>query len=737
MIRTHRRTLSRLAVALALASLTRTAAAEPVMLNFVNADIETVVRAIGQITGKNFILDPRVKGTVNIVSARPVPQELAYQIMLSSLRLQGFSAVSGHGVIKIVPEADAKLHAGVGNPRRGDGDRLITKVFILKNGSATQMLPVIRPIVSPNNVVSVFVQGNALVVTDYADNLNRIESILDTVDSAVEGDTAVIPVQYGSAIELASILNKLMQDSAVATDGVVGGSGKVNIVADGRANLLLVRADTPGRVGKVKALLKLIDQPGQSGSNVRVIYLKNADAVRVAQTLRSLLASDAGQLPTTVSRSAALPTTGASSGQGTSSSTSSSSSGSMSSSASPTPSATASGGASATAGAAVSEVAAGSAGSLIQADSANNALILNVPDPMYANLRNVIDLLDRRRAQVYVETLVMEVSATRIVDLGMQWQALGGLGSSGVSVVGGTNWTGQTSPALLSVTGSTTGYTTLAGSSGLNIGISKGTITIPGIGTVLNMAALASLLENEAQGNLLANPNLMATDNQPATIQVGQEVPILTGQYSTTGSTSTATPFSTYSRQRIGYRLDITPQISEGGAIRMHIYQEAAAIAAGTASNAAGPTTNYRTIDTTVTVDDGGVIAIGGLIQDNDSVSEDKVPLLGDIPGLGWLFKHQNRTHTKTNLLVFLRPTIVRDDLGAMAIASDRYQYIIGESHKAATSKLPFDPAAVRNAMPGGLRNLLAPPLPAPGTTPATPVPAPVPATPQAGAVTP
>ncbi|WP_051229539.1 type II secretion system secretin GspD [Paludibacterium yongneupense] len=733
MIRIHRRTLSCLAAALVLACLARTVAAEPVMLNFVNADIETVVRAIGQITGKNFILDPRVKGTVNIVSAHPVPQELAYQIMLSSLRLQGFSAVSGRGVIKIVPEADAKLHAGMGSPHRNDGDRLITKVFILKNGNATQLLPVIRPIVSPNNVVSVFAQGNALVVTDYADNLNRIESILETVDSAIEGDTAVIPVQYGSAIELASILNKLMQDSS-AGDG--SGSGKVNIVADGRANLLLVRADTPSKVGKVKSLLKLIDQPGQAGANVRVIYLKNADAVRVAQALRSLLASDAGQLPTTVSRSASLPTSAAGAGQNSSST--GSSNGNMSSgSSSASSTAGAGGAATGAATTAVAEVAAGSAGSLIQADSANNALILNVPDAMYANLRNVIDLLDRRRAQVYVETLVMEVSATRIVDLGMQWQALGGLGSSGVSIVGGTNWTGQTSPSLGTINGSTTGYTTLSSSSGLNIGISKGTITIPGIGTVLNMAALASLLENEAQGNLLANPNIMATDNQPATIQVGQEVPILTGQYATSSSTSTATPFNTYSRQRIGYRLDITPQISEGGAIRMHIYQEAAAIAAGTASNSAGPTTNYRTIDTTVTVDDGGVIAIGGLIQDNDSVSEDKVPLLGDIPWLGWLFKHQNRTHTKTNLLVFLRPTIVRDDLGAMTIATDRYQYIIGESNRAATSKLPFDPAAVRNAMPGGLRTLLTPSMPAPLAPAPTTVPAPTPAPLAPGAVAP
>lgn len=663
--------IARLAGALALVFACQAYAApdEPVMLNFVNVDIDTVVKAIGDISGKNFVLDPRVKGTVNIVSARPVPRELSYQILLSSLRMQGFTAVEGDGVIKIVPEADAKLHARVGNARRGDGDRLITKVFILRHGSANQLVPVIRPLISPNNTVAAMPQANAVVVTDYADNLRRIEAIIDSIESASAADTVVLPVKYASAVEMASQLNKLMQEASTGAANAADG-GRVTIVPDLRSNSLLVRADTAGRLSKIRSLLTLLDQPSQAGANVRVVYLRNAEASRVAQTLRSLLSSEAGgSQPQTTPAANAGSNTAQASKAGDSNS--------------------------------------GPLGNMIQADSASNALIMNVPDAMYQNLRNVIDMLDRRRAQVFVEALVMEVSAERAQEVGIQWQSLSGLGNGGTSVIGGTNFPGTTNPGILNVaTGGTSGISALAGSSGMTIGISKGTVTIPGVGQVLNLGLLARALEKEADGNVLSTPNLMTLDNEEAKIVIGQNVPFLTGSYSNTGNGSggngsVSSPFQTYERKDVGLTLKLTPQISEGGLVKMKILQEVSSVDETSRNNPAGLTTNKRAIETTVTVDDGSIVAIGGLIQEAVSDGENKVPLLGDIPGLGWLFKYQQKQRKKTNLMVFLKPSILRDEAAARQVTGDRYDYVIGQRQRQ-DGKLPLDAADAYQSPPAG-----------------------------------
>jgi len=616
-----------------------------VTLNFVNADLETVIRAIGEMTGRNFMIDPRVKGTINILSAQPVSRALAYQILLSSLRLQGFSAVEGVGVIKILPESDAKLHARYDRQHHADGERLITRVFKLKNSSVNQLMPVIRPLVSPNNVVAAFAQGNALVITDYA------ESIILAVEGGAEDRLVLIPLRYASALELAATVSKVLQDSG--SDGI-----KTQVSADARANVLLVRTDTDGRLSLVKRLVLQLDQPSQAGGNARVVYLKNADAGRVAQTLRALLSSSAAPLSRTRMQEAGLSPSAAAladSGRGEDSSQ--------------LPSASA-------------QAAGGLAGNLIQADSASNALILNLPDPMYRNLRHVIDQLDRRRAQVYVETLVIEVSARRLLEMGVEWQSLAGLAQDGTHLVG-------SSRLAAAAAAEQPGFASFA-HQGLNIGVSRGAMTIPGLGPVLNLAMLARALETGAQGNVLSNPTLMATDNERARIEVGQEISIQTGQYASSGSSSTVQPFSTYERKKVGFKLEIVPQIAEGGSIRMKILQEASALAPGTVSALAAPVTTIRAVETAVTVDDGGMIAIGGLIQETLSDHQHKVPVLGDIPWLGWLFKYRYQERKKTNLLVFLRPTIVRDALGARAIAEDRYRYIIGESQKQVGQPLPL-----------------------------------------------
>ncbi|BEV73358.1 MULTISPECIES: type II secretion system secretin GspD [unclassified Paludibacterium] len=643
---------------------------ESVTLNFANADIETVVRAIGEMTGHNFLLDPRIKGTVNIISSQPVSRALAYQILLSSLRLQGFSAVEGEGVVKIVPESDAKLHARVATRGGQGGERLITRVFTLKNSNAAQLLPVIRPIVSPNNALSAFAQANALVVTDYADNLRRIESIVASLEGVADSQTAVVPLLYASASELATTLGKLLQDA--------GSEGSRLIInADSRANVLLVRADLPGRLNQVRQLVQMLDQPSQAGANVRVVYLKNADAARVAQTLRALLSSSAAPLAET--RKSSLPSSPAASGIGQGQVAGNQDAGS--SNAAPL---------AADPAAAPDGSAAGNtpASTLVQADTASNALILNVPDSMYRNLRNVIDLLDRRRAQVHVETLVMEVSAQRLQELGVRWQAL------------------QTQPGSGSAGGNTLALQLGSQGLGLTAGSGAGVLHVKGLGNVLDLTVLARALETEAQGNILSNPTLMATDNEPARIEVGQEIAVQTGQYSNLGSGSnTASPFTTYDRKTVGLKLAIVPQISEGGSIRMKILQTASSIDPASA-NSTLPTFNIRSVETSVTVEDGGIIAIGGLIQETVSNNQDKIPLLGDIPGLGWLFRHQVKARNKTNLLVFLKPTIVRDDGGARAIAEERYRYILGDSYARRTSPLALDARSALEALPSGIKSL-------------------------------
>lgn len=664
---------------------------DTVMLNFVNADIETVVKAIGEISGKNFIIDPRVKGTVNIVSSRPVPRALSYQVLLSSLRLQGFSAVEGNGVIKIVPEADAKLHArAVKRVRRGDGDRLITKVFALQNSNANQLVPVIRPLVSPNNTVAAYPQSNALIVTDYAENIQRIESIIESVESAASGDTAVIPVLFGSAVELAGTLNKLMQDG-----GAEG--GKTSILADPRANVLMVKTDAPGKIGKIKSLLKVLDQPSQAGSNVRVVYLKNAQAADLAKTLRTLLASEGSPVQ---SRSTISAT-----GSGGSASLMSGVGGSQSGNGNTAPSAAPVMDNAAPAASAASSSPAGvGVGAMIQADSNSNALILNVPDPMYQNLRNVIDLLDKRRAQVYVEALVMEVSASRDTKIGVQWSAkvgnnglIGGSYPKAPPIVGQS--TATTPTPFANLVNSLTG-------GGLTAGIINN-ITVGGV-QIPTLGLLAQALEDEAQGNLVASPQLVTMDNEKAKIVIGQEVGVKTAAYAAGSSGSSSAPYNTYDRKTVGFGLEITPQISESGTIRLKISQAADSIDAQTLNNDAGPTFNRRTLDTVVTVNDGGMVALGGLTQQNTGNTEQKVPLLGDIPFLGNFFKYQEKSNDKKNLMIFIRPTIIRDETGNRAVAEERYRYLKADTVETANQKMTLDPKEMLKLVPkGGISDAL------------------------------
>jgi general secretion pathway protein D len=602
---------------------------ELVSLNFVNADIQEVIRAISQISKKNFLVDPRVKGTINIVSATPVSPALGYDILLSALRLQGYAAVETGGVTKIIPEADAKLH--VDSLARGRGDELVTRVFVLKNESASQLVAVVRPMISPNSVVVAYPASNALVVTDYASSVHRIEKLIDSIDQPNSDAPIIIPVLHASAVDLAGIINRLMPEASAPQTGGDDNQRFV-LLADSRTNGLLLRSDNPGRIARVKELVAKLDSEANTPGNIHVVQLKNTDATKLAQTLRSVMSGD------TSSPSSTSSSTTASSGT--------------------------------TQGSTQPASSAPSGGGIIQADPASNTLIITASEPVYNNLRSVIEKLDVRRPQVFVEALIVEVTADKASELGIQWQTLSGVNNSGSNVIGGTNFGSNNNIITASSNIASVGQ-------GLNVGIVSGTTTLPGIGTVLNLGVLAHALASDTNANILSAPNLMTLDNEEAKIVVGQNVPFITGSYAQTGAVATATPFQTIDRKDVGLTLKIKPQIMQGGSVRLLVSQEVSSVVASTSSAVSGPTTNKRSIDTTVIVDENQIVVLGGLIQDSVNQTASKIPVLGDIPFLGALFRYETREQVKTNLMVFIRPYIMYQ--------SDSYKKVTAENYDKAS----------------------------------------------------
>lgn len=636
---------------------------EEMTLNFVGADIESAIKAIGQITGRNFVIDPRVKGTINIVSGKPVSRDLAYQVLVSALRMQGYSVVESGVVTKVLPDADARLQAGpVGV--RGLGDQVTTQVFHIRYESAPQLLNALKPLVGPNQSITANTSSNTLVITDAADNLRRLERIIASIDVPHGDDPQVIRLRHASAIEVAANITRLFGN------GAAGAAGTLVATADPRGNRVILRADHPGQLARATALVSEMDQPDAGLGNIRVVYLKHAEAARIAQMLRAILGSETGNANAGTSGARVSNALSASSGSANTTSTTTTNS---------------------AAGTAASHWASESLnqnnaalvpGSMVQADVASNSLIITAPEPVFNNLQNVIAMLDRRRAQVHIEALIVELSAERAAEFGIQWQDLSGLGKSGLSAVGGTNF-GGTGQNIITAS---TSISTLG--TGLNLGVTNGSITIPGIGTIANLGFLARVLESEAHANILSTPNIMTLDNEEAKIVIGKNLPFVTGSYSTTSTTSTVTPFQTYERRDVGLTLKVKPQITEGGVVRIQIYQEASSVQSGTASNATGPITNTRSIESSVLVDDGKIIVLGGLIEDSFSTSEEKVPLLGDIPFIRNFFRYEERNRKKTNLMVFLRPRIVRDDRGYKDLTEDRYQQLL-DGQKQQGERLP------------------------------------------------
>ena len=660
---------------------------DKVSLNFVDTDIDSVIKAIGQIANKNFLIDPRVKGTISINTSKPVPRALTYQILLSALRVQGFAAIEEKEYTSIVPEVDAKgkFTARLATGKQ-TGVQIVTQVYVLKYESASQLMSVVKSLLSPNSVVSAYPSSNALIVTDYADNLNKIAKLIDTIDRPSQAENVLVRLKYASAVEITQTINRLLADTSSAADP----SRRILAVADARSNAIILHAENQSLITRAATLIEQLDVPTNAGSSIHVVYLKNADSTKLATTLRALMSGKAAESALAPS-SALTNTTPIINGDVGKSviavqPVNSASTLNNTNTASP-----------------FSQLASAQENDMIQADAATNSLLITAPDHVFNMLRGVIDKLDMRRAQLYIEALIAEVSTDKASEFGIQWQDLeafndGTLKTGNIQGFGGTKFNRGGNILGVASNIASTG-------SGLNIGLLRGKINIPGIGEVANLGLLAHALESNANANILSKPNLLMLDNEEAKIVIGQNVPFVTGQYAQTGGSSSVTPFQTIERQDVGLTLKVKPQISEGNTVKLQIHQEVSSVL--DAAGSAGITTNKRSIDTTVLVDDGSIIVLGGLIEDRISDSVEKVPFLGDIPGLGALFRTVGRSHKKTNLMVFLRPYVMHNAADSNAVTNDRYDYIIQQQQNAKPPKVWPLPDVPDVVLPERLNNNL------------------------------
>jgi len=651
---------------------------EPVTLNFVNAEIDAVAKTLATLSGHNVVVDPRVKGTITLTSNVPVAPSQALRLFAAQLRTQSFALVESAGLYLVVPEADAKLQSGgvsAGNVPASNG-QIVTQIFQLNHESANNLVPILRPLISPNNTLNVNPGTNALVITDYADNLQRLARIIAALDVANATGVEVISLKNALATDLVPMLQRLLDSGAASgatpAAGQTDASFKTTVMAEARSNSLILRAANAARMSLARSLVAQLDQPTDKGpnaasGNIHVVYLKNADSTKLAATLRAAISAQGNAAGGANSPMASGMTTNN------------------------TPNNAAGG-----AGANASFNSAGgqaSTGGQIQADPSTNSLIITAPEPQYRQLRAVIDKLDARRAQVFVESLIAEVSAEKAAEFGVQWQGpLGGKGDTNIGLLGTNFRVGGANLISLAAQGASG---TVAPSAGLNIGVAHNNN-----GTYV-LGFLARFLQTTGDGNVLSTPNLLTLDNEEAKIVIGQNVPFVTGQYTNNNnSAGSVNPFQTIERKDVGLTLRVKPQISENGTVKLQIYQEVSRLDPASINSATGLITNKRSIESSVLVEDGGIVVLGGLLQDDFGNSQERVPGLSDVPFLGNLFRADSRSRKKTNLMVFLRPVVVRDGASTESLSLSRYEQMRSVQIEATPGSSPGLPAIGSPVLP-------------------------------------
>ncbi len=579
-------------------------------LNWKDADIRQVVEAVSAVTGKNFILDPRVTGRVTLLSPTPLGPDALYEAFLSILQVHGYVAVESGDLIKIIPDATARqVPSTFGVDGAAGPDDMTTQVVQLQNVGAVPLVSLLRPLIPQYGHLVAHSGSNMLIISDRAANVNRLVSIIRRIDRASDEDVEVVPLQHASAAEIVRILTALTQaprqDNAPVT---------TSLVADARTNSVLIGGDKNERL-RLRTLIAHLDTPLEDGGDTRVRYLRYADSEELATKLQQHFTSQ---------------------------------------------------GAAATGGA--QAAAAATQGINVWADTQTNALVINAPPKIMRSMMQIVDKLDIRRAQVLVEAIIVEVIIDKQNELGVS-VAVEGSGSN--TPIGVTNFPDFLS-GVVQLGGAAAGGTPDPGLIGEGATIGVGRITDDGV----SFAAILSAVEGDADTNLISTPSIMTTDNEEATLNVGQEVPFVSGSFTNTGSTAgSVNPFTTVNREQIGVKLAITPQINEGDSMVLEISQEISSIAQS-AAGAVDLITNKRTVDTTVIVDDGEIIVLGGLLEDQLRESDQRVPVLGSVPLLGNLFRSRKTEKLKTNLMIFIRPTILRDAAQTALETDSKYNMI-------------------------------------------------------------
>jgi len=576
-----------------------------IMPNYRGADIRQVIEAVGEVTGRNFLVDPRVQANVTLLSFSPMSPDAFYEAFLATLQVHGFAAIDSGGVVKIIQEANARaLPSG---PSNADGDEFVTQTVVLQNIGAAQLVPILRPLMPQTAHLAAHQTSNMLIMADRAGNIQRMLNIVARMDQAGEEEIEVIALENASASEVVRMLTALNQATAAA-----GGAPAAQIAADERTNSVLVSGSLNNRL-RYRALIAHLDSPSENGGDTRVRYLNYADAEELATSLQTQF-SGAGAATATDGGDAGGPIT-------------------------------------------------------IWADVGTNSLVINAPSRVLQDITAVIDKLDIPRAQVKVDAIIVEVRDDRAGQLGITWAIQGAESDNGVGI---TNFSSTTpGVAQLAASGQDGGVNPGFLPDGISFAIGR----ISDNGT--SWAALLTALRSDAATNIIATPSIVTLDNEEAEINVGQEVPVVSGQFTSTGANAgVVNPFQTINRQNVGTRLAITPQINEGSGVKLNIEQEQSSIAAAASALATDLVFNNRTITTSVFVEDQQILVLGGLIDDQLTESEQRVPFLGRIPGFGWLFRARSTDRVKTNLMVFIRPTILRDNIQATFETNTKYNYI-------------------------------------------------------------
>ena len=649
------------------ASLASAQQAQRITPNFKDADITQIAEAVSAATGKNFIIDPRVRAQVTMLSSTPMSPDAFYEAFLSILQVYGFIAVPAGNVVKILPDANARQIPAIDLPDRVSptSDEIVTQVLDVRNVSAPALVPILRPMIPQYGHLVAYPASNILIITDRASNVNRMMRIIRRIDQVGNQDVEIVPLQNAGAAEIVRVVNSLYQGAAAA-EGT-----PVKVVADDRSNSVLIGGDQAQRL-RLRALIAHLDTPLEAGGDTRVRYLHYANAEKLAPKLKEQM--------TGIAQAAAAP--GAQ-------------------------------------GAAASAAQAAEKGAMVWADPTNNALIITAPAKLMRAMMAIIDKLDIRRPQVLVEAIIADIDYDKNAELGVNWAAYGA-GQTNVPVGSFVSPVGGTSIVDLATAAQNPANVTTTLLQGTTLGV--GRLAASG----LNFAAIVRAIRTDTNNNIIATPSALTMDNQEAELKVAQEVPFITGQYTANNTAvvgGAVNPFQTIQREEVGTILKITPTISaEGSQVMLKISIESSSLGQKPAG-AVDLVTNKRTVSTTVLIEDGGIVVLGGLIEDDTSKGESRVPFLGNIPILGLLFKTRNQTSAKTNLMIFIRPKIMRDANQAAYETELKYNYMRDQQQPMFHTSPSDLPPLLPGVAPGKLPPM--PPPPPPGTDSATGQPSP------------